>query len=161
MTLTIESPLFVYGTLLSLRVQASLLGRIPRSDSAMVKGWEVRRVYDRPYPSISQSNNLESIVIGMVLWGLSYEERCILHMYEGESYRVVELDVSILGSDDEQLCTAWCYILRDNGPDRVDCTMVWDLESWMDCGAIDEALAECDKCRIAYLESKRQSPYTK
>lgn len=85
--------LFVYGTLMFDAVLVTLLKRLPKSHPARLKGYRRFAIRDRVYPAIVPEAG--SSVCGLVLLGLTAEERRILDEFEDEDYIKTPLTVHV------------------------------------------------------------------
>ena len=148
MTLTIDSPLFVYGSLLSIDIQHSLFGRIPNAEPGILKGFKLVKLAGEDYPTILPTENSCEIV-GSLIHDLSFEERMLLHEYEGELYCVIDLEVLRLTSSTP--VTSWCYCLKPNHQDKYLTDEIWHLSEWANSGSFTSSVEECKNLRENYL----------
>ncbi|HEX2313221.1 MAG TPA: gamma-glutamylcyclotransferase family protein [Thermomonospora sp.] len=97
------SGLFVYGTLRFPEVLSILLGRVPELEPATAAGWRVKALPGAVYPGLVPDP--DAVAEGLLMTGLSEDERRLLDAYEGEEYepRLLRLDGGREG---------WAYVWR-------------------------------------------------
>lgn len=79
-----DAPLFVYGTLCFEEVLRTLLGRVPRHDTAELTGWRAAALARRPYPGLVPAPGRTAR--GRLLIGLGPGECAVLDEFEGAEY---------------------------------------------------------------------------
>ena len=103
--------LFVYGSLKSLRLLARLIGRVPASMPAELKGYVKQRLEGSRYPIAVR--NPSSTIKGLLLLDLTDEELEVLDQYEdlphGPYVRVQEVVHTPHGPK-----LAYVYVARGN-----------------------------------------------
>lgn len=92
-----QLPLFVYGTLLFDEVVEPLLGRLPRSEPAVLQGHQARRLPDVVWPGLILQ--VGESVVGRVFTDLTPGERVVLDDYEDEYYDLVAVNVALDAAD--------------------------------------------------------------
>jgi gamma-glutamylcyclotransferase (GGCT)/AIG2-like uncharacterized protein YtfP len=83
--------LFVYGTLRFPEVLRVLLGRVPELEPAKAVGWRVKALPGVVYPGLVADPR--AVADGLLMAGLSEEERRLLDAYEGEPYELRRLSL--------------------------------------------------------------------
>ena len=90
-------PVFAYGTLMFDAVLVALLQRLPESRPARLIGYRRFAIRDRVYPAIvpDADSSVGSSVRGLVLLGLTADERTVLDEFEDEDYIKTPLTVHV------------------------------------------------------------------
>ncbi|GAA2397750.1 hypothetical protein GCM10010191_00520 [Actinomadura vinacea] len=84
--------LFVYGTLRFPEILEILLGRVPRLTPAAVPGWRVRALPGVDYPGLVADPG--GTAEGMLIAGLTEDERRVLDEFEGDLYEPAVLPLA-------------------------------------------------------------------
>ncbi|GLW66105.1 hypothetical protein Arub01_43490 [Actinomadura rubrobrunea] len=122
--------LFVYGTLRFPEVLRVLLGRVPEMRPATATGWRVRALPGVVYPGMVAVP--DGVAQGMLMTGLSEDERRLLDAYEDDLY-----DPTLITLDDGH--RAWTYVWKGS-TEPYD----WDVERF----AREELPSYVDRCRM-------------
>ena len=115
---------FVYGTLQYPKILDALLGRVPVSEHAVVKGYVRYGVKGEPFPAVVPCQ--ESEVPGLILSGLSPTEMDILDEYEGEQYTKCSVDALVDGTEIRKTVL---YVWKDEYIDWLD-GQEWNREAF-------------------------------
>lgn len=115
---------FVYGTLQYPKILKALLGRVPVSEHAIVKGYVRYGVKGEPFPAVVQCHDGE--VPGLVLSGLDQTEMDILDEYEGEQYAKRSVDALI---DGKHVRETLIYVWKDEYNEWLD-GKEWNREAF-------------------------------
>lgn len=144
--MTQDFPCFVYGTLLSVEVQRSLIGRIPQSHSAVLTGYSVVCVIGESFPSLKLTDDADQ-VFGLLLYDLSIDDYRIFDMYESDEFALITVSVfdSVLSKD----VSAWCYVLRKELTSMLSANL-WDISEWASSEFFQKTLLECEAIRREY-----------
>lgn len=122
-----HSSVFVYGTLQYSKILDALLGRVPSSEQAIIKGYVRYGVRGEPFPAVVKAQNDESDVSGLLLSGLSPHEMDILDEYEGEQYTKCEVDAFVKNT--VECRKTLIYIWKDEYVDMLD-GKEWDRDAF-------------------------------
>jgi hypothetical protein len=122
--------LFVYGTLRFPEVLRVLLGRVPDMRPATATGWSVRALPGKVYPGLVADP--DGVARGLVMTGLTEDERRLLDAFEGDSY-----DPIVITLDDGRRARAYLW----KAPTE---PYEWDVERF----AREELSAFADGCRM-------------
>lgn len=87
--------LFVYGTLMYPELYRKITGEEPDYIPAELRHYSVRRLNERSYPGLIKRIGGRSI--GLLVRNVSEQAMELLHEYEGEEYKVVEVSVTCEG----------------------------------------------------------------
>ena len=133
-----SNSLFVYGSLMSLKVINRIIGRIPKSSKAELPHFHRYKIKDKMYPAISEK--LDGIVDGILFDELENSDIVKLDIYESDEYvrKLVEVNVNfekkivytyIWNSNILDLYSTWNYntdfapfeeeFLRNDVPERI------------------------------------------
>ena len=115
---------FVYGTLQYPKILQALLGRVPISEHAVIKGYVRYGVRGEPFPAVVQCQGGE--VPGLVLSGLDETEMEILDEYEGEQYTKCSVEALVDGHDVRKTLL---YVWKDEYIEWLD-GKEWDREAF-------------------------------
>lgn len=88
------SRFFVYGSLLSEEVLNILLGRVPRTTTATLRGFRRYALRNKDYPMMVKTDNGEDVVYGKVLRDITDKEEMILDAFETDEYERISVSVS-------------------------------------------------------------------
>ena len=150
MTITKDTPLFVYGTLFVAEIRAALFGRLPPSEPAVLRGYTVIRARGSCHPTIRRAIDDNCEILGLLIFDLSYRERSILHAFISHSFHVVELRIEPL--IDNSGLSSWCYVLRPELQEDVLSAGIWDLEAWIRSDAYASMVTACQECLKTWKE---------
>lgn len=123
--MTHHSTVFVYGTLQYPMILDALLGRVPASEHARVRGYVRYGVKGEPFPAVVPCESGE--VEGLLLNGLSPDEMAILDDYEGEQYSTCEVDVFV--ADETSRRRTILYVWKDEYMEWLD-GKEWDRNAF-------------------------------
>ncbi|MBI3443979.1 MAG: gamma-glutamylcyclotransferase [Magnetospirillum sp.] len=90
--------MFIFGTLMDPHVREAVLGRNPAGlnlEAGRLEGWRLAHVAGRAYPMLIPHPT--GRVEGILLHGLTDEDRRRLDYYEGDEYVCVELEIAAAG----------------------------------------------------------------
>jgi gamma-glutamylcyclotransferase (GGCT)/AIG2-like uncharacterized protein YtfP len=110
-------PLFVYGTLRFAQVLRAVLGRVPEGGPGTAAGWRTAALDGRVYPALVPAP--DATAEGLLLTGVTPEERERLDEFEGEAYELRPLPMT-----DGRY--AWAYVWRGGEVLEQD----WDAEAF-------------------------------
>lgn len=105
--------LFVYGTLQDGVLLRSLLGEVPPSRPALLRGYRRLAVRGATWPAVIPEAGAE--VSGRLLEGLSAAALLLLDAYEGPEYVRLQVPVEVSGC----LLSVWTYVWADS-PDLLE-----------------------------------------
>jgi gamma-glutamylcyclotransferase (GGCT)/AIG2-like uncharacterized protein YtfP len=88
-------PLFAYGTLMFSAIIESVIGRLPESRPAVIKGYRRLEVAGESFPGLVEDN--DATVEGVLYWNISEPEWDQLTAFEGEFYELEEVAVFSAG----------------------------------------------------------------
>jgi gamma-glutamylcyclotransferase (GGCT)/AIG2-like uncharacterized protein YtfP len=117
--------LFVYGSLMSPRVLACVIGH-PHTNTchAIAKGFHRYRIRDRTYPALCTSVDAVEAVKGVLVLELSKRDVEILDEFEGSDYIRTAIKVSL---DDGRQVDAFTYLWA-KGKDDPELYGDWSFE---------------------------------
>jgi gamma-glutamylcyclotransferase (GGCT)/AIG2-like uncharacterized protein YtfP len=95
------APLFVYGTLRSVEVLRTLIGRIPSMTAARLTGWRAARLPGHVYPGLIRSDDY--CADGSVITGLAPDEWMLLDRFEDDEYELTRIATDGRG-------LGWAYV---------------------------------------------------
>ncbi|KAK3935084.1 hypothetical protein QBC46DRAFT_298790 [Diplogelasinospora grovesii] len=132
-------PLFIYGTLCALPLLAwAMTGEITKIDEvrpllrkAMVHGYKRCSLHGRDYPAAIQDTG--SSVDGYLLAPQTTSQRRKLDDFEGETYKITQVMVTILDNDGQptgDIVEADMYVW-DQDLDTVSLEAPWDLDTFV------------------------------
>ncbi|HEY5813094.1 MAG TPA: gamma-glutamylcyclotransferase family protein [Terrimicrobiaceae bacterium] len=95
MTSRQEMPLFAYGTLMFPAIIESVIGRVPASRSAAIKGYRRLEVSGESFPGLFKGG--DEMIDGLLYFDISEAEWEKLTQYEGGCYVLEEVTVLSFG----------------------------------------------------------------
>jgi gamma-glutamylcyclotransferase (GGCT)/AIG2-like uncharacterized protein YtfP len=105
--------LFAYGTLTDPEICGGLLGRMPTSIPAVLRGYARHDVRGEAYPAIVPQHG--GSVRGRLYGDLSAGDLALLDAYEGDEYSRSRVEVDT----GQERVTAWAYVWQAD-PERLE-----------------------------------------
>jgi gamma-glutamylcyclotransferase (GGCT)/AIG2-like uncharacterized protein YtfP len=118
-------PLFAYGTLMFPAVIKSVIGRIPDSRSAVIKGYRRLEVAGESFPGLIKEN--DESVEGLVFVDITRDEWERLTAFEDGFYELQKVTVDCLGTN----VSALAYIVPPSRKSLLS-DKVWNPDSFRD-----------------------------
>ena len=107
--------LFVYGSLMSPRVLAYVIGHPhPHTAPASLSGFHRFAIRSRTYPALCRSSNEKELVKGVLVMGLSESDIRKLDDFEGSDYERTPIKVTL---ENGQLVEAFTYVWAESDHD--------------------------------------------
>lgn len=107
-----------------------MLGRVPSTTPALLRGFSRHSITGRHYPIIFHSPNTIDTVKGKILHNISTDETKILDSFEGDEYERIE--VVLQNVDDGKEMKAFTYIATKDTHQQLlsQLTAEWDYENF-------------------------------
>jgi gamma-glutamylcyclotransferase (GGCT)/AIG2-like uncharacterized protein YtfP len=116
--------LFVYGTLMAPEVVKTLIGRVPPSMPAILKGYIRHPVIVHVFPGLIKCRDDNVCTEGLMYHELDYKEMRVLDWFEDDEYTRTNIEVQLVGDDSLNIETTQVYVWTNPGSD-LDVAKSW------------------------------------